>query len=374
MNPTPEEKALNFDQIIQNSCEGILIVDAAGLIRFANPAAYRLLSHQGDLIDKSFGQPLKDDKAVELGIMRLNEKMGIGEMRITETIWQGEKASLVLLLDITELKYAQDDLQKINDQLELRVKERTAEILRYVEELKGSNERLFSANKELEQFAYVASHDLQEPLRKITTYGDRLVDYKFTDPKYKDYLVRMTKAALGMSHLVESLLEFSRFPDELSMEVCDLGEVIQDVIDALEVKIEQTGTTVQFKNLPKVQANKAQMSHLFQNLIENSIKFTRKGIAPLILLESVPENDENVVISIKDNGIGIDEQYFEVVFMPFKRLHARSEYEGAGIGLSIVKKIADNHKGSVRITSVVNEGSVFILTLPVVRDLSESTS
>jgi signal transduction histidine kinase len=366
MSIPPNEKELNFNLIIEQSREGILIVDIEGVIRFANPAAHSLLNQKkADLVGQSFGRPLDDDKAIEMGIVRLNAKIGVGEMRLGETMWEGKKAFLVLLLDVTELKRAQEDLQLINDQLEKRVDERTSEILRYSRQLKTANEELFKANQDLERFAYIASHDLQEPLRKILTYGEMLVGHEVLDPKYKDYILRMTKSAQGMTHLVESLLQYSRLPHEFSIEDCDLNEILDEVAATLELKIAETKTTLIYSNLVHVRANKAQMSHLFQNLVENAIKFAQKGLPSIIRVES-RATASGTELSITDNGIGIDVQHAEKIFEPFQRLHPRADYEGSGIGLSIVKKIIENHDGTVRVEQAHPFGATFILTLPAI--------
>ncbi len=365
MKPAPKEKEFNFNKIIESSREGILIVDTEGIVLFANPAAYILLNRKkNDLIGKSFGQPLADGKAIELGIVRMDDTVGVGEMRLRETLWDGKQAHLVLLLDITELKRMQDDLLKINEELEARVAARTSEIFQYSERLKTSNENLFKANGELERFAYITSHDLQEPLRKIVIYGQMLSGHDDFDPVHKDYIQRMTRSAGEMTHLVDSLLQFSRLPGEFSVEKCDLNQIMKEVVASLQPKIVPSKAVILYSNLATIQANKPQMNHLFQNLIGNAIKFARKD-APLEVTVASVTKDTEIVISVTDNGIGIEAKYRERIFEVFQRLNAKSDYAGSGIGLSIVKKIMENHNGTIRVEPAHPRGSAFILTFPL---------
>lgn len=257
----------------------------------------------------------------------------------------------------------------------LRHHERKLELK--IQELKRSN-------AELEEFAYIASHDLQEPLRKLTTFNERL-RHKFSgilDADASAYLTRMNKATQNMRVLIDNLLEFSRV--SRSSEIftkTNLQEVLKTVITDLELIVEETGTSISFENLPEVEALPGQMSQLFNNLIGNAIKFREANKKPEIYITCSPlsklEKEEHqlfdqtnknfIKIQVKDNGIGFEEVYSAKIFQIFQRLHGKSEYPGSGIGLSICKKIVENHKGKIYAESNLEQGSVFSIILPVIQ-------
>jgi signal transduction histidine kinase len=249
-----------------------------------------------------------------------------------------------------ELFQTREKLRRSNAELEARVSERTAELLQ--------------SNKELEQFAYVASHDLQEPLRKIITYNEILQSKCTFEGAEKDYFERMHKASLRMRTVIEDLLHFSRIgTKEVTFELVDLNEIVQEVIVDLEMKIADSSAKIDFKALPVVNGNRSQLRHLFQNLILNSIKFAKKDKPAVIVIGSRPDG-QFYEMTVKDNGIGFNEKYLDRIFKPFQRLHPRHEYEGSGIGLSICQKIVQQHGGRITAKSSEGEGATFILTFP----------
>ncbi|GAB4174702.1 MAG: ATP-binding protein [Coleofasciculaceae cyanobacterium] len=241
-------------------------------------------------------------------------------------------------------------------------------------------QELAYSNAELEQFAHVASHDLQEPLRKIMSFGDRLKD-KYSEiltAQGCDYLERMQKAAERMQSLIEDLLTLSRITTKAQPFVSvDLARVTREVLSDLEVRIEQTGATVEVGELPTLEADPLQMRQLLQNLISNALKFHQKTEPPKIGIYSQLLNGEEqqptrssrrpmlYQILVQDNGIGFDEKYLSNIFSAFQRLHSRSEYEGTGMGLAICRKIVERHNGSITAKSSPGQGSTFIVTLPV---------
>ncbi len=252
----------------------------------------------------------------------------------------------------------------------------------YQEELEERIGELDRSNKDLEQFAYIASHDLQEPLRKIRAFGDRLAS-KYSQILTGDgtlYLERMESAAERMQRMIDDLLTFSRVsrPKE-SFTKTDLEQVVTDVLSDLEILIEKKNATVKMENdLPSIEAIPSQMRQLFQNIIGNALKFTREGVPPVVSISAEkPSPDEIsklstevssrkfVKISVSDNGIGFDEKYKERIFTLFQRLHSRAEYEGTGIGLSVCKKIVEFHNGLISVHSVPGEGSTFTFYLPL---------
>jgi len=254
------------------------------------------------------------------------------------------------------------------DKLEAEVQERTKELQR-------SNDDLRNSNEELAQFAYVASHDLQEPLRKIQTFASRLLETEYhniTD-KGKDYFARMQAAAQRMRQLIEDLLSFSRTSNngEQLFEYVDLTQVLIRVKDQLNDQIDKKEAVIEYDLLPVLSAIPYQMEQLFMNLLNNALKFSRKGVKPVIkvkmedhvytLVGGLPYHK----ITIADNGIGFDPQFSERIFQVFQRLHVRNQFEGTGIGLAICKKIMDNHKGFITAEGVPDEGAVFTLLFPI---------
>jgi signal transduction histidine kinase len=238
--------------------------------------------------------------------------------------------------------------------------------------------KLAQSNRELEDFAFIASHDLQEPLRKIQTFGDRVKE-KWGDDLGeggRDYLARMQNAAMRMQTLISGLLSYSRVttrPEPFSPIA--LTPLVQEVISDLAVPIEQTGARVDVAELPVIESSPQQMRQLFQNLLGNGLKFHREE-RPFIKVSGekvkAPTGKETspdspwVEIRVEDNGIGFDEKYLDRIFQPFQRLHGRgSPYDGTGIGLAICRKIVERHGGTITAKSAPGKGATFIVTLPV---------
>jgi light-regulated signal transduction histidine kinase (bacteriophytochrome) len=243
--------------------------------------------------------------------------------------------------------------------------------------------QLERSNRELQDFASVASHDLQEPLRKIQAFGDRLTAKCGTQLSVegRDYLQRMHGAAGRMRRLIEDLLTFSRVTTRaLPFEEVDLSRIAADVLDDLETRIEQSGGRVEVDPLPILQADPLQMRQLIQNLLSNGLKFQtpdqppRVHLSAAIVQEEKPEQEPTAMcrISVKDNGIGFDERYLDRIFTVFQRLHSRTEYAGTGVGLAICRKIAERHGGSITAHSAPGQGAEFIILLPLKQPAIES--
>ncbi len=254
------------------------------------------------------------------------------------------------------------------DELDREVRERE----RAEERLRSTLAELARSNEELEQFAYVASHDLQEPLRKVRTFGDRLVARAGDglDERSTDYLRRMQSAAGRMQKLIDALLTYSRVSTRgKPFETVDLGQVLGGVLADLETRIEQSEGRVVVGPLPEVHADPVQMRQLFQNLVGNALKFSRDGQPPRVEVTAAPatpaqREDGGWAVSVRDNGIGLDPSAAETIFEPFTRLHARSRFEGTGIGLSICMKIARRHGGTIHAAASPGEGTTFQVVLP----------
>lgn len=246
--------------------------------------------------------------------------------------------------------------------------------------LREMNEALLRSNRELEDFAYTASHDLQEPLRKINSFSDLLrADFGETlggDGAF--YLDRLQDASNRMIELIRGLLEYSRVTTQATpLRSMDLNVTVRRVLSDLEVSLEEAGAKVEVDDLPSVEADPIQMRQLFQNLIGNAIKFRREGVAPCILVtqeDSHPDEDAGAVtIAVRDNGIGLDMRFAERVFLPFQRLHGRAKYDGSGMGLAICRRIAQRHGGDIEVESAPGKGSVFRIRLPVRQPSSDSS-
>ncbi|OFY85175.1 MAG: hypothetical protein A3F72_05185 [Bacteroidetes bacterium RIFCSPLOWO2_12_FULL_35_15] len=241
------------------------------------------------------------------------------------------------------------------------------------ENLELLNAKLKESNTELENFAFISSHDLQEPLRKIQAFGDRLTmsDGNVISEKGMDYLSRMLNAAGRMQILINDLLYFSRqtsvIPNFISI---DLNSILIEVMTDLEFRIESTNTVINAEELPTIEAGAIQMRQLFQNLLSNAIKFRKENESPAIKIYSkiVPDKKDNkkqmAEIYFADNGIGFEEKFNDRIYNIFQKLEGK-KYKGSGIGLSICKKIVERHNGTIYAKSEINKGSIFLVTLPI---------
>jgi PAS domain S-box-containing protein len=231
--------------------------------------------------------------------------------------------------------------------------------------LREAHEELKRSNSELEQFAYVASHDLQEPLRMVSSYTQLLVRryHEKFDADAREFMGYVVDGATRMKQLIEDLLAYSRVGTRSKeFKRIELEKSVRRAVTNLKAAIDESGAAVTYDPLPALPADEVQLAQVFQNLMGNALKF-RAQAAPKIHV-TVEDRGESYEFAVRDNGIGIEPQYFERIFMVFQRLHNKGEYAGTGIGLAIVKKVVERHGGHVRVESKLGAGSAFIFTLP----------
>jgi PAS domain S-box-containing protein len=267
--------------------------------------------------------------------------------------------------ELKERTRLEEELRLANEELEHRVDVRTSE-------LEQTNLSLQRSNQELQDFAYVASHDLQEPLRKIQAFGN-LLETEYAPrlgTEGADYLKRMRNAAARMSSLIEDILSFSRVTTKgREFTAVNLQTVAKEVVEDLEIRIADTRATVTIGDLPTIQADAMQMRQLLQNLIANALKFHREDVKPVITVSGavkvLADKTKICQLEVADNGLGFEERYLHRIFAVFQRLHNRDSYEGTGIGLAVCRKIVERHGGFITAKSKLGKGSTFIVTLPV---------
>jgi light-regulated signal transduction histidine kinase (bacteriophytochrome) len=271
----------------------------------------------------------------------------------------------------------------LNEDLEHKVRQRTAALTaeiaerrRVEEELRKKSEKLIAysarleqSNRDLQDFAFIASHDLQEPVRKIQTFADRIMAQytELLDEKGRDYLDRVRRSARRMQELILSLLKYSRLTSssEHFFPQVDLTQSVKEALSDLKVLLEDSGAQIEIGTLPTVEADPVQMRQLFQNLLGNALKY-RGEKTPVIRVYVEPGECEGFhEIRVEDNGIGFDQCYLDNIFKPFQRLHGKgAPYEGTGMGLAICRKIVERHGGSITARSKIQSGAVFMVRLP----------
>ena len=276
----------------------------------------------------------------------------------------------ILKEEIEIRKKAEKDLSDLNHSLEKRVEERTEELFKI-------NKQLEISNDDLQQYASVASHDLKEPLRKIQIYSDKIRRTFLTENAEADeYLQKIIGSSQRMSRLINDLLNYSRLSGEGLYKATDINVILDELMADLEVLIAEKNATIHIDRFPEMDVIPGQIRQLFQNILSNALKFSKKEIAPIVNIsvsrtaeqELEGYNDEKgnfCRISISDNGIGFNEIYKEKIFTMFQRLHSKEAFEGTGIGLAIVKKIVEKHNGIITVSSREGEGTTFILVLPI---------
>lgn len=365
-----QKSELMFRSVAESANDAIISANSQGKIIFWNSAAQRIFGYEER---EALGMRLTE-LMLESYIRGHNERVSelpsekievIGESLEMEARHK-EGRRFPIEVSLASWKVSEEDFYTaiIRDITKRKRRE---------EELNLFSAKLEASNRELQEFAYIASHDLQEPLRKINAFSDRLKSrYGESLPdRAKDYLDRMQSAATRMQRLIEDLLSLSRVTTKGRPFVeVDLMKVANEVLEDLETSIEQSNGEVQIAPLPTIDADPTQMRQFFQNTIGNALKFSRRGVPPVVKITTrslVNENghEQQIEIRVQDNGIGFKEKYLDRIFQPFQRLHGRTKYAGTGMGLAICRKIAERHGGTITATSVPEEGTTIIMTLPI---------
>lgn len=373
LNYSSGESEARLSAIFDHAIDGIITINSVGTVESMNPAAARLFGYEplevlGQNVKMLMPEPdrTNHDKYLENYHQTGDKKIiGIGRevsgrkkdgtkfplyLSVTEIHFEGKQIFSGIIHDISELKLSREKLR------------------RYAAELERSN-------RELQDFAYVSSHDLQEPLRKIQAFGDRLLEKEsanLSEPG-QEYLTRMLNAAARMQRLINDLLSFSRISTKSrDFKPVDLNLVLKEVLSDVELLIERSGAEVESGTLPTIDGDYTQLAQVFQNLISNAIKFSNQGEKPHIkvsakmVLEQAhmtgTPGDEKVQLMFEDSGIGFDQKYADRIFHIFQRLEGQ-KFEGSGIGLAICKRVANRHGGDIRAESTLGKGTTFFLTL-----------
>ncbi len=380
INEQLRERELNLQQLLINAPDAVIVIDKESIIHFWNPKAVEIF---GWAVEEVLNQPLSAtiipvqyreahaigmkrylstgeahvlNKTIEITALHKNGTEFYVSLTISGTVQKGEQAFIAFLRDITEAK---------NNQIELE---------RKTKELERSNDNL-------EEFAHAASHDLKEPIRKVLTFADRLkMSLQSRLNEEETYLFeRMEHATRRMTLLVDDLLEYSHVSDTPpAPEDVDLREKLENVLLDLDLYIAEKNASIKIGDLPVTKGFPRQLQQLFQNLISNALKYSMPDVPPHIDISShlvsgrdtgvelpAEENDKSFyLISVRDNGIGFEQHHAERIFKIFQRLHGNYEYKGTGVGLSIARKVVENHDGYIWAESKPGEGSTFNILLP----------
>lgn len=349
-------------EILETMADALFVIDSDGKIRVLNHAARTMLGcSDSDLLGRSIDtlESLEGDHTISRALHDLARR---GPIRDQERFFRGSDGHPIAV-SVSISPVGERDVQQGAVVIARDIRERK----HAVEELHHTMKRLQQSNRELEDFAYVASHDLQEPLRKIQAFGDLLKSKHGAtlDTQGRDYIERMQSAARRMQVLINDLLSFSRVTTKAQPFIpVDLNEIAREVVHDLEIRMHDAAGAMSVGELPVIDADPLQMRQLLQNLASNGLKFHRPGVPPHVEIRGAT-NDGLAEITVSDNGIGFDQKYADRIFTMFERLHGKGKYEGTGIGLAICRKIAERHGGEIRAQSTPGEGSTFTVSLPV---------
>jgi PAS domain S-box-containing protein len=361
-----------FKELVALLPQAVFEIDPVGNVLYANQYTFDLLGYQPEDLEKGLNllrviAPEDGEKALQnLRAVMNREQSGGREyalvrrdgtrfqgMVYTAPIMENNLATGVrgTLIDLTKLRSVEEEIRRLNEELEQRVKDRTIELV--------------EANREMESFTYSVSHDLRAPLRAIDGFSGILLEHyqDALSPEAKGYLNKVRGNAQQMALLIDALLNFSRMSRSLvKKESIDTRQVAMDALEELNPELEGRDVRVIISELPPCSADPAMLKLVFQNLLSNSLKFTRQREKAEITVGAF-KRDSRTVYYVKDNGIGFDMRYAHKLFGVFQRLHTASEYEGTGVGLAIVQKIIQRHGGDVWAEAEVGKGATLYFTL-----------
>jgi PAS domain S-box-containing protein len=366
-----EEAMQVFQTCVENATIDIIWTQQPGTMVYANQAACRSLGYTREELLKmtipdinpdctpeqhsgEIWKTLQETKGLHFEARHRRKDGSIFPVEINTYLFTfgGQEYSGTFTRDISERKQAEAEMKQARDNLELRVQERTAELIR--------------SNTELARFAYVASHDLQEPLRMVASYC-QLLDMRYRDKmddEGREFLAYAVEGAVRMQALIRGLLEYSQISTSGNpFEPVDSEAVLSHVLQRMEDLIAQAGARVTHDPLPVVRADKKQWFRVFQCLVENALKFRKAGITPQIHI-AARRTDGEWLFSVRDNGIGIEPEYFDRVFVIFQRLHSREKFPGTGIGLALAHRIIERHKGKIWVESTPGQQTTVYFTIP----------
>jgi PAS domain S-box-containing protein len=397
-----ESADLAYRKFVENMSEGVISLNTAGIIIYSNSSFAKIVNkplekvmgtnvrkfipgEYVEIFERFFNDFSENNSKVELSILN-DEGIHTHFIVSLNTLQLQDFVALNLVwTDVTDHKKAEENLITLNENLKKAIEEHLFSEKKVVilnNRLKENIKILEDANIELATFAHIASHDLQEPLRKIITFSSMLItDYHdVIDQRGQKYINSMQRATERMRNLINDILEYSQLSQkDLSFQPTNLQSIVDEIFSNLEIVINETKAKIRIeKELPVIEANTSQMRQLFQNLISNALKFIKADRIPEISItykfvsgneldisDKSMLNEKFCKFYIKDNGIGFKEEYINKIFTIFQRLHNNSAYVGTGIGLAICKKIVEKHNGYISAESKSDEGSLFTIILPV---------
>lgn len=361
---------------IEQMAEGAVSLNSEGLIIYSNSQFARMIKTPlSAILGKTFGDFVvagcsadfgglfnnawNENVKAEVGMVSGNDVISV-QLSLNVVELEGERSLSVIITDLTSRK-------EIEKQLEIKN-----------EKLEELNNALISSNHDLQQFASVASHDLQEPVRKIQVFSNFLKDRSFGElsDASKQYVEKIIASSNRMRVLITDILTYSKLSaDQVSLELVDMTELFREIIEDFDLLISEKGAKVQLNELCVVEGNRGQLRQVFHNLVSNALKFTASGRTPSLTIEqknidakelglSLGDADSYCRISVRDNGIGFDEKFSSSIFSLFEKLNPKTTYDGSGIGLAIAKKIIEKHHGVIVAKSVIGKGSEFSVVLP----------
>lgn len=350
--------------LVEHVGDAVFMLDNDGKVMTWTPAAERVLGYRAEealsLRVDDFYVPEERERAAPTAELTTALSRGRAELEGWRVAKSGQRlwAHVVTCPIVGPSGEVRGFAQIVQDRTALRATE--LELARHARELERSN-------RDLEVFASVASHDLQEPLRKLRMFGDRLKQRlpALSDPEAAQLVERMNGAAERLQTLIEELLQYSRVASEVRpLARVDLNVLARQAVEELSGAVERTGARIEVEALPSIPADAARMRQVFSNLISNALKFARPGVPPRVTIRAQPAGDELWAVRVEDNGIGFDQRYAERIFGLFQRLHGRAEYPGSGIGLAICRRVVEHHGGTIEAEGRPGAGAAFTMLLP----------